>query len=293
MNKNTNNTIVATSFPSKEISLNGINYHVIDAGAGDNVVLLLHGQPDTASVWRYQIDALVKAGYRVIAPDMIGYGQTDKPQETARYQGELIIGDMVALLDALELKQVDVIGHDWGAFVSWELVLNLPERFRRHVAVSVGHPDRMMSMSGPEEVKESWYMYLNGQPDTASLYAAKDGEFFKHFIIPTHPEIDEVWSRMQNPSALNGMLNWDRANQMSSFYLAMVSGESEPRKGQVPTLGIWSSGDTYLWEDQIKTSGALMDADWRYERIEGGSHWVMLDRAQEVNALILDWLENN
>ena len=71
----------------------------------------------------------------------------------------------------------------------------------------------------------------------------------------------------------------------------MVSGESEPRKGQVPTLGIWSSGDTYLWEDQIKTSGALMDADWRYERIEGGSHWVMLDRAQEVNALILDWLE--
>lgn len=272
------------------LALNGANYHVIDAGDGDRVVLLLHGMPDTSAVWRHQVDALVKAGYRVIAPDMLGYGNTDKPQDAARYRGENIIGDMLALIETLKLQQLDVIGHDWGAFASWELVLNAPQLFRRHVAVSVGHPDRMMAMTRPDEVKESWYMYLNALPDTDKLYAANNGAFFRRFIIPTHPEPDEVWSRMKDPQALNGMLNWDRANPMSSFYLAVVTSGAEARKCTVPTLGIWSSGDTYLWEDQIKTSGALMQAPWRYERIEGGSHWVMLDDPQRVNALLLEWL---
>ncbi|MEC9363612.1 MAG: alpha/beta hydrolase [Pseudomonadota bacterium] len=275
------------------IELNGAHYHVIDEGRGEQVVLLLHGMPDTAQVWRHQIDALVQAGFRVIAPDMLGYGLTDKPQDSARYKGEQIIGDMLALIDTLQLQNIDVVGHDWGAFVSWELVLNAPELFRRHVAVSVGHPDRMMSMSGPEEVKESWYMYLNALPETDRLYAARDGAFFRQFIIPTHPEADEVWSRMKDPRALTGMLNWDRANPMSAFYLAMVTNEAGARKCQVPTLGIWSSGDTYLWEDQIRTSDALMDAAWRYERIEGASHWAMLDAPERVSALLLDFLGSN
>ncbi len=287
---NTMRTATA-AIPGRTITLNGAAYHVSDQGQGDRAILLLHGMPDTAEVWRHQIAVLLQAGYRVIAPDMLGYGRTDKPQDALRYRGERILGDMLALLDALGLARVDVVGHDWGAFVSWELALNVPERIRRHVAISVGHPDRVTSMSSPAEVKESWYMYLNAQADAAALYAADDGRFFRTFIIPSHPEADEVWSRMKAPEAMHGMLNWDRANPMAAAYLATAANRGTPRRCTVPTLGIWSSGDTYLWEDQIRSSDVLMDSPWRYARIEDASHWVMLDRPAQVSALLLEWLQ--
>lgn len=280
----------AASIPGHEMTLNGVRYHVGDQGTGERVVLLLHGMPDTSAVWRHQVKALVDAGYRVIVPDMLGYGETEKPQDVARYRGELIIGDMLALLDALKLKQVDVIGHDWGAFVSWELALNAPERVRRHVALSVGHPDLMLAVKSVAEVKDSWYMYLNAQADAAALYALNDGAFFKNYFIPTHPEVDEVWARMKDPLAMNGMLNWDKANPMASSFLAVFANPGQPRKSHVPTLGIWSSGDTYLWEAQMKDSAALMAAPWKYVRLEGPSHWLMLEQPEVVNRLVLDWL---
>lgn len=237
-----------------------------------------------------RINALVDAGFRVIAPDMLGYGETDKPEDLARYRGENLIADMVALLDMLELKQFDVVGHDWGAFVSWELALNFPERIRRHVALSVGHVDRLMGVQSVAEVVESWFMYLNGQEGAPALYAANDGAFYKQWLIPTHPDIEEVWSRLKDPRAMRGSLNWDRANPMSNAYLAIETAGRQ-RRGTVPTLGIWSSGDAYLCESQIKETGKLMDAPWRYERIEGSSHWVMLDAPERVNALLLEWFK--
>ncbi|MBK5356572.1 alpha/beta hydrolase [Pseudomonas sp. TH41] len=283
---------IRSSVPGKKIELNGVHYHVADQGSGDKVVLLLHGMPDTSNVWDHQIPALVQAGYRVIVPDMLGYGETDKPQDPQRYGLAMIVGDMIALLDALGLKQVDLIGHDWGAATSWELVLNFPERFRRYAALSIGHPDQMMYMNSIAEVKDSWYMYLPTQAAAGALYAANEGAFFKQFIMPTHPEIDEVWSRLKNPEAMLGNLNWDRGNPMATAYLAALDSAAAPRKCSVPTLGLWSSGDAYVWESQVKLSSRFMSAPWRYERIEDASHWMMLDRPQQVNTLLLDWFKN-
>ncbi|MBK9520063.1 MAG: alpha/beta hydrolase [Rhodocyclaceae bacterium] len=289
MKKKSGQMSARPSIPGKKMMLNGINYHVGEQGTGDKVALLLHGMPDTSAVWHLQVPALVQAGYRVIAPDMLGYGETDKPEDVQRYKAEMLIGDMVAMLDTLGLKQVDLVGHDWGALVSWELALNFPERFRRHVALSVGHPDVMMNLNTVAEVKDSWYMYLNTQASAAAAYAANDGAFFKRFIIPTHPEVDEVWARMKDLKAMNGMLNWDKANPMADFYLAAASNTAAPRMGKVPTLGLWSTGDAYLWEAQVKDSAKLMSAPWRYQRIADASHWIMMDRAKQVNAAILDW----
>ena len=281
---------VRGSVPGKKMKLNGVNYHVGEQGSGDKIVLLLHGMPDTSSTWDYQVPALVEAGYRVIVPDMLGYGETEKPAEASRYALENILGDMLALLDTLGPKQVDLIGHDWGAVTSWELVLNFPERFRRHVALSVGNTDLAMTMESISQVSSSWYMYLNTEEATPQLYAANDGAFFKRFIIPTHPEIDEVWSRVKAPDAMLGMLNWDRGNPMAAAYLAMATSTAAPRKCTVPTLGMWSTGDTYLWESQVKDSGTLMAAPWRYLKVDNASHWLMLDQPQQVNTAILEWL---
>jgi len=277
------------SLPGNKVEINGIHYHVSDQGEGDRVVLLLHGMPDTSSLWRHQVPELLRAGFRVIAPDMLGYGETDKPQDAERYEGERIIGDIVALIETLGLKQMDIVGHDWGAFVSWELVTHMPDLFRRHVTIQVGHPGVLFSDLG-RGLKENWYMYMNCLDATPDLYALNDCEFVRKFWIPTHPELDEVCGRLKDPKAMRSMLNWDRGNQVPSFYLAYMKGELKYPKCRVPTLGIWSRGDNYLWEEQMVSSSEFMDAEWRYERLEQGSHWVMLDQPEEINRLFLDWL---
>lgn len=280
------------SLPGKKIQINDVNYHVYDEGDSDQVVVLLHGQPDTSGMWKHQATALVEAGFRVIAPDMLGYGETDKPQAAARYAADHILADMLALFEHLQLPKVDIVGHDWGAFVSWELVLRKPELFKKHVTLAVGHPAGIFDDISIGSVKDSWYMYMNSQEHAAELYAQNNFKFMREGFIPSHPDLDEVISRMADPVAMNGMLNWDRANQMLSFYLAHGRGELDYGNCKVPTMGLWATGDAYLADESWMTRTAQrMDAEWRYERIEGGSHWMMMDAAETVTNLMLDWFK--
>lgn len=270
--------------------INGVGYQVHEAGAGERTVVLLHGMPDTGAVWRHQIGPLVEAGFRVICPDMLGYGGTDKPAYPARYAGEHLLTDLLALFEALGLTGFDLVGHDWGAFLSWELAINVPDLIHRHVTVSVGHPGTMFADFSPQSLKRNWYMYLNACDGAADLYRHDDVSFFIDHLIPTHPEPEEVRSRLRDPEAMRGMLNWDRGNPMAALFLAYVRGELPAAKCTVPTLGIWSSGDEYLLEEHMLASEEFMAAPWRYVRIDGASHWPMLDRPQLVNELLLDWL---
>ncbi len=278
------------SLPGEKLLVNGVHYHISDQGQGDQVVFMLHGMPDTSELWRHQADTLVKAGFRVIVPDMLGYGLTDMPQDHARYDGEQIIADLLAMMDQLGLDGVDIVGHDWGAFASWELVLAFPEKFRRHVAVSVGHLRGLFGNITEEILQKNWYMYLNGQEEANELYLPNKCAFFCDYVIPGHPDADEVVSRISDPKAMRAMLNWDRGNPMSAFYHGVLSGALEYPDCQVPTMGIWSEGDHALWEEQMTGSSKYMKADWRYERLPG-SHWVMMDHPQEVSDLMLDWLK--
>ena len=278
------------SLPGKKHLINGVNYHIHDEGSGDRGVFLLHGMPDTSSMWAHQAESLIAAGYRVVVPDMLGYGETDKPQEAERYEGEQVISDLVEIMDRLELNTVDIVGHDWGAFASWELVFNYPERFRRHVAISVGHLRSLFGGISRFVLEKNWYMYLNGQAEAVDLYLLNNCSVFVDHVIPGHPEPDEVVSRLKDPIAMRANLNWDRGNPMAAFYHGVLSGDMQYPDCQVPTMGIWSEGDHALWEEQMTESEQYMAASWRYERLPG-SHWVPLDHPQEVSRLILEWLE--
>lgn len=278
------------SLQGRKYEINGINYNVFDEGEGDRAVLLVHGMPDTSGVWRHQVPALLAAGRRVVVPDMLGYGETDKPADPARYAAERVIADMVALIETLGLENLDLVGHDWGAFVSWELVSHFPDLFRKHVAISVGHVGVFMSDFSPQSLKQNWYMYLNTQERAVDLYRLNDCEFLLKGLMPSHPDPEEVRERLRHEDAMRGVLNWDRGNPLADYFLAAARGELRYDKCTVPTMGIWSSGDDYLLEEHMRRSADFMAAEWRYERIEGGSHWVMLDRPDEVTRLILDWL---
>jgi pimeloyl-ACP methyl ester carboxylesterase len=123
------------------VEANGIRIHVAEQGSGP-LVLLCHGFPESWYSWRHQLKALAQAGYRAVAPDMRGYGDTDRPAEIDRYTLFHLVGDMVGVLDALEEKNAVIVGHDWGAPVAWHAALMRPDRFRAVVGLSVPYRPR-------------------------------------------------------------------------------------------------------------------------------------------------------
>jgi len=123
------------------VETNGIRMHVAEAGAGP-LVVLCHGFPESWYSWRHQLTALADAGFRAVAPDMRGYGQTDRPDEIERYTLLHLVGDMVGLLDALDAESAVIAGHDWGAPVAWHSALLRPDRFRAVIGLSVPYRPR-------------------------------------------------------------------------------------------------------------------------------------------------------
>jgi pimeloyl-ACP methyl ester carboxylesterase len=120
----------------RTVVANGIRHHVVEQGTGP-LVLLLHGWPEGWYSWRHQLGALAEAGYRAVAPDVRGYGQTDAPAEVSRYGMRDMVGDAAGLVEALGAKDAVVVGHDWGAAIAWHCALLRPDRFRGVAALSV------------------------------------------------------------------------------------------------------------------------------------------------------------
>jgi pimeloyl-ACP methyl ester carboxylesterase len=118
------------------IETNGIHMHIAECGAGP-LVVLCHGFPELWYSWRYQLQALAEAGFHAVAPDMRGYGQTDRPEAIDQYTLLHLTGDMVGLLDALGAEKAVIAGHDWGAPVAWHCALLRPDRFRAVIGLSV------------------------------------------------------------------------------------------------------------------------------------------------------------
>jgi pimeloyl-ACP methyl ester carboxylesterase len=124
-----------TEIRHRTVETNGIHMHVAEQGAG-LLVVLCHGFPESWYSWRHQLSALAAAGFRAVAPDLRGYGQTDQPPEIDQYTLLHSIGDMVGLLDALGAEQAVIVGHDWGAPLAWGAAVLRPDRFRGVIALS-------------------------------------------------------------------------------------------------------------------------------------------------------------
>jgi len=121
----------------RTVEVNGIKMHIAEKGKEGPVVLFLHGFPELWYSWRHQIAALSSLGYRAVAPDLRGYGDTDAPSSVSSYTGFHIVGDLVALIDLLGVDQVFLVAHDWGAMIGWYLCMFRPERIKAYVCLSV------------------------------------------------------------------------------------------------------------------------------------------------------------
>jgi pimeloyl-ACP methyl ester carboxylesterase len=125
-----------TELTHRFIKANGIHMHVAEQGEGP-LVVLCHGFPESWYSWRHQLASLARAGFRAVAPDMRGYGQTERPEAVDQYTLLHLVGDMVGLLDALGAETAVIAGHDWGAPVAWHAALLRPDRFCGVIGLSV------------------------------------------------------------------------------------------------------------------------------------------------------------
>ena len=267
------------------LEVNGIGLEVEDRGVGPPVVLL-HGWPDSHQLWRHQVAALTDAGYRCIAPDLRGFGESDRPLDVDAYQLPNIVGDTLGLLDRLGVQRAHVIGHDWGAAVAWALAALAPERVDHLVALSVGHPTAFRGAGLPQREK-SWYMLLFQVEGVGEQWVEADDFASLRGAWLTHPDVDSVSAELSRDGALTASLNWYRANLPAR---SLVEAAIELPPVAAPTMGVWSTGDGALIEAQMSGSAAFVTGPWRYERIHDAGHWMQLERPDEVNTLLLDFL---
>jgi pimeloyl-ACP methyl ester carboxylesterase len=260
----------------------GIEYEVTGEG---RPVVLLHGFPDSGRLWRHQVPVLAEAGFKVIVPDLRGYGRSDKPTDVGAYALHRLVADVSAVIGAAGVERAHVVGHDWGASVAWATALMAPERVDHLAVLSVGHPATFFG-EGFEQHEKSWYMLLFQFTGIAEEWlSSNDWANFRAW--GGHPDMEAVIAELQANDSLTPGLSYYRANVPPERLL--LSGLEVPPI-QAPTMGVWSSSDMALSEAQMTSSAKNVGGPWRYERLDGPGHWMQLEAPGEVNRLLLDFL---
>jgi pimeloyl-ACP methyl ester carboxylesterase len=198
------------------IESNGIRLNIAEQGKGP-LVLLCHGFPESWYSWRHQIEALAAAGFHAVAPDMRGYGKSDRPEAIDQYTIFHLVGDLVGLLDALEAKTAVIVGHDWGATIAWQAARLRPDRFRAVAALSV--PLRPRGPVRPTSV----------MPQTA------DAQFYQLYF--QQPGVAEAELERDPRASVRNMLYGASGEGAAAIRAAAASGAAVPNIGMVPRGG--------------------------------------------------------
>ncbi|MFN2616084.1 MAG: alpha/beta fold hydrolase [Thermoleophilaceae bacterium] len=274
--------------------VNSVRLHYVEAGSGP-LLLLLHGFPEFWYSWRHQIPALAEAGFHVVAPDMRGYNLSDKPQGWRSYDGDQLAGDTAGLVRHFGAERAHVVGHDWGAAVTYLTAMRHPEAVERVGILNVPHPERMLAgLRRPRQMLRSWYMFffqLPWLPETVSR--RRDFAAWRALLRRDAPQafseadLDRYAEAWAQPGAVESMINYYRAALRQSPRAA----QSRMRPIESPVLVIWGEQDRALGSDLAEP-----DPRWvpnaRVERIAEASHWVQLDAPERVNQLLLDFLRD-
>ncbi|TDB69686.1 alpha/beta fold hydrolase [Micromonospora sp. KC721] len=254
------------------VEARGLTFEVRTGGpeAGE-AVLLLHGFPQHGGEWDDVTPPLHAAGLRTYAPDQRGYSPGARPVEASAYRVPELVADVVALLDALGVEAVHVVGHDWGAVVAWALAAWHPQRVRTLTAVSVPHPAAYgyALANDPRQKVRSAYMALFRQSGKAEkvLLAFRAAALRKLLAgVGDASRVARYADPMREPGALTGALNWYRA--MSSRDLAAVGPVT------VPTTFVWSDRDAAIGRTAAEDCVRHVTGEYRFVELSGVTHWI-------------------
>ena len=273
-----------------------IRLHVAEAGPADGkVIVLLHGFPDFWGGWRGQVEPLVRAGYRVLMPDLRGYGTSEKPKGVQSYSERMLASDVVGLIRWAGKSKAIVVGHDWGGAAAWRTAIRYPEAVEKLIILNCPHPAAMKNKlaSDPKQLMKSWYMFFFQLPFlpeavlTAGNYgrlsrlvtrSARKGAFSERAV----EELKQAWGQ---PGAMHAMVNYYRA-AMRAQDGSLVKGGGGTTKIQPPTTIIWGMRDPHLSASLAEDSAELC-ADVRIERLPEATHWLQYEEPAKVASLIL------
>lgn len=312
----------------RDIAVNSISLQITEQGSGP-LVLLCHGWPELAYSWRHQIPALARAGYRVVAPDMRGYGGSSVPHDVGAYAITDLVGDMVALVAALGETRACIIGHDWGATVAWSAALMRPDLFVAVAALSVPHRPRNptappLTLLRKAGLDDFYWFYFNREgvaeaeferdiesatrkvlfggsgdapgEDSFSLRIPKDAGFLDRLPDPaklpswlTEADIAE-YAMSFRKTGLRGAFNWYRNIDRNWVLTAPLQGA----KVTPPALFIAGTRDAVITSPMGRGAlDTLPDHVPNFRDkvlIVGAGHWIQQERPAEVNAALLRFL---
>jgi pimeloyl-ACP methyl ester carboxylesterase len=281
----------------RRVKVGDLRLAVTEAGAGDAAVLLLHGFPELAHSWRHQIPVLADAGYRVAAPDLRGYGDSDRPARVEDYAIPALVGDVVGLIEALGAGPVHLVAHDWGGSLAWVTAARRPDLVRSLVILNSPHPVASAEARREDAAQraKSWYMLLFQFPGVAETWLSADDfanlrdMVFRNAAPGTFTPADEAvfLEAFRQEGALTAALNYYRANMPPAAWLRPPP---QLPPVTVPTLIVWGEADTFLGPDLLDRSAAEVEGPLRIERLPGVSHWVQQEAPEAVNRILLDWL---
>jgi len=311
-------TIIRHTF----LDSNGIRMHVTDAGHG-YPVLLLHGFPELWYSWRRQISALADAGFRVLVPDLRGYGGTDAPEEVESYVMRELVEDLIGICDAVGVDNAAVVGHDWGGALAWHFALRHPERCGRVISLNTPFlapgpkPPTIAMRDALGLTDETFYMRYFQKPGVAEQELEADARetFQKMFRGAKHADellifatvggdgssllgkigpgesllsrIDlDTYARIYKRTGFRGGLNWYRAADLS-----WEEDKDLPSFDiDVPAMLVVAKHDRILRPELAEATKQYVK-NLRVEQLDC-SHWTQQEKPNEVNALLLDFFKD-
>ena len=279
-------------------TVNGVDLEVAVAnpGGGRGLALLVHGFPESAFSWRFQIPVLAAAGYEVWAPNTRGYRGSGKPPKVRDYRMDELLADVAGLIDLSGHSKVTLIGHDWGAIQAWMFAIRRVRPLERLVIMNVPHPACLRrEMRSLRQLRKSWYVFFFQIPRLPEwMLTRKDaraiGEAFTRSAVDASrfpaAVVDEYRRAAVRPGAMRAMVNYYRA-----AFRGGRAGRNEPLpRIDTPTLMIWGEDDVALSKETTDgTDEHVADLTLRF--LPGVSHWVQQEAPEIVNAMLGAWLD--
>ncbi|MFL6206680.1 MAG: alpha/beta fold hydrolase [Acidimicrobiales bacterium] len=257
---------------------------LVDGPANGDLVVLLHGFPQTKAAWSSVASELAGAGYRAVAFDQRGYRREPDGRPPASLRLDALAEDVLAVVRALGRERFHVVGHDWGGAVAWRLAADAPEDLLTATIVATPHPRALVrSMVGLQAVRSLYVAAFQVPVLPEVLLRAGDGTFLRALLVRSgldRQHAAEYAVAMLRDDVLHHALGWYRANDVGSLTSVGPS--------RVPTLYVWPSDDVALGRRAAERTAQHVDAPYRFVVLEDTPHWVPEVRPQQLADLVVD-----
>jgi pimeloyl-ACP methyl ester carboxylesterase len=269
----------------------GLTFDVTDAGPRDGeVVLLLHGYPESKESWDAVVPGLTEAGYRVLAPDQRGYSPGARPKGRSSYTVPRLVGDVLALADQADAERFHVVGHDWGGVLAWALGSNHGERLASLTSLTTPHPAAFArSLVTSTQLLRSWYVLFYQLPllPELSSSSAAGAPVFRRVLERSGlaAERAQRYTELLRRGAAGPAVNWYRG--------LPLSGGSTFGPIAVPTLYVYAGGDFALGRAAAEGTRRHVTGEYRFEVVEGASHWLPEESSEAITPMILHHLRSH